>query len=517
MDLGTRQSVSQHEEKLLKILGPINKVAVRRKQRRDPRYVLTAAQLCQYAGLDTQVLSGKVRERLEMPVSSVCRAGSRFLPGCICVQFHEDSDQVMRWAMEHGALLCITRAQIDDLPCIVAEDPVAVYADMCRYFRGLRDVEVTAVVGSIGKTTTKRMISAVYAAQYATFADPENENQIDCVGYIFQHIPKGTSKLVQEVSEDTPGCLGLISHMIGPKVAVVTAIDKSHIEAFGSEEKILQEIASVTRGMPEDGIVILNIDDDNTADLIKDRPVVTVSMVDPDADFYAYDIRQEADGLSFNVVEKKSEKQYPVKLNMVFAKHNIYSALYAFAAGVCAGVEYRNIQKGLSSYRNVGIRQNVYQAGGAVLYVDCYNAVARSMRSAIIAADEIPVTGKRIAVLGDIEEAGDFSHEIHKEVISAVDASKFDVLLLYGQKMHQAAKEVKTRDSLEVICCQDKSAVSGQIKSRSPQGGDIILFKSSRKSAIEDTIKATWPLTYRMKMLEYYWPIIKWRLKVILS
>jgi len=517
MILGTRETVSQYEEKLLKLLGPVNNVASRRKRRKDPRYARTVGQLCEQAGLDVQTLTDTVREKLEREVSSVCRAGSRFTRDCICVQFHEDSDQVMRWAMDHGALLCVTRSQIDDLPCIVVENPVAVYADMCKYFRELSDIDVTAVVGSIGKTTTKRMIHAVYAAQYPTFADPENENQIDCVGYICQHIPQKSRKLVQEVSEDTPGCLGLISHMIRPSIAVVTAIDKSHIEAFGDEEKILEEIASVTRGMPADGKVIVNIDDDNTRSLIKDRPVVTVSLCDPEADFSAGEISLEKDGLRFQIREKAAGTRHWVKLHMVFAKHNIYSALYAFAAGVCAGVSREKILKGLAAYRTVGIRQNVYQAGGAVLYVDCYNAVARSMRSAITAADEIPASGRRIAVLGDIEEAGAYSDRIHQEVIAAVDASKFDTLLCYGEKMIRAAETTQVRGSLEVVCCRKKSAVSEQLKKKGPQGGDIVLFKSSRKSALEETIKAVWPVAYRQKMLSYYWPIIKWRLKVILS
>ena len=124
---------------------------------------------------------------------------------------------------------------------------------------------------------------------------------------------------------------------------------------------------------------------------------------------------------------------------------------------------------------------------------------------------------KRIAVLGDIEEAGAFSDEIHKEVIAAVDASQFDVLLLYGEKMLRAAEKVKVRDTLEVVCFTAKSPMSEAIRSKHLKTGDIVLFKSSRKSALEEVIKMTWPVTYRLKMLEYYWPIIKWRLKVILS
>ncbi len=516
MELGVRTQVSAQEAKLLKILELPNRLAFRRKQRRQPGFSLNVRQMLRIAGMDETQVPPVVKMLLDRTVVSVSRAGSRFIRGSVCVQFHEDSDDVMRWAFDQGALLCITRAQIDDLPCIVVQDPVEVYSAVCHYFRTLSQVEATAVVGSIGKTTTKRMLTAVYAAQYNTYADPENENQIDCVGYICHHIPKKAERLVQEVSEDTPGCLRLISQMLEPKLAVVTAVDKAHIEAFGSEEKILEEIASVTQGMPEDGQVIINLDDENTRNLIKDRKVVTISCKDRDADYYAEDISLQEDGLSFSVRVKETGRCYPVKLKTVYAKHNVYAALSAFAAGVCTGVDIKNIIKGIAAYRTVGIRQNVYRAGKTLLYVDCYNAVARSVHSAITAAAEIPVKNQRVAVLGDVEEAGEFSDDIHREIVEAVNGSNFSVVLFYGPKMIKAASEVTTRESLQVICCETREKLNATVK-KYAAAGNLILFKASRKSRLEEAIAATWPIVYRKKMLSYYWAIIKWRIKTICS
>ena len=96
MVLGTRENVSGHEEKLLKLLGPVGEVAAKAKKKRDSRYALTASRLCEIAGLETTSFSDAVKARLSDTVSSVCRAGSRFTRGCICVQFQEDGDQVIR-------------------------------------------------------------------------------------------------------------------------------------------------------------------------------------------------------------------------------------------------------------------------------------------------------------------------------------------------------------------------------------------------------------------------------------
>lgn len=202
-----KEQLASSELKLLKITKPIGNRIAARKARRDSNWNVTVRELCVMAGLDPQSFSEGVKARLERKVRQVCRAGSRMLDNCICVQLYEDGDNLMRWAMANGAIVVVTPKQIDDLPCIVVDNPVAVYAAMCGYYRKLTNVEITAVVGSIGKTTTKRMVSSVYSAQYNTFSDPENENQIDCVGYICQHIPAKTVKQVQEISEDTPGCV----------------------------------------------------------------------------------------------------------------------------------------------------------------------------------------------------------------------------------------------------------------------------------------------------------------------
>lgn len=512
----TRTNVSSKEELLLKILTPISKFSLHRKKQKKPKLFLPARKLLEIAEIDVSNLNEQVLDKLDYEVSQICRAGSRFSKNCICVQFAEDANELMHWAIKHGALFCITREPIENVPCIVTECPEAVYMKMCRYFREQANIEVTAVAGSIGKTTTKKMVDCVYKTQYNTFCDPENENQIDCVGYICQHIPPKTVKHVQEVSEDTPGCVKLISQMISPKIAIITAIDKSHLENFGDEQKIYDEIFSIQAGMEKDSTLIINIDDEkgNIED-IKCRKV-TISMKKKEADYYADRIEVGKAGLTFDVVEKCSQKRFRVKLNNVYAIHNIYPALSAFAAGVCSGIEYDDILKGLENYRTVGIRQNIYTSGKTVIYADCYNAVASSVKSAVNTADEMPVEGKRIVVLGDIEEGGSQSKEIHSDLIRIVDESKFDVFIAYGDKLLKALEDTKCRDSLKIIRCRDRQELNNAVK-KQKKGAGLILFKASRKSALEKSINYVFPVAYKKQMLKYYIPIIKWRMKVIVN
>ncbi|MBR4721083.1 MAG: hypothetical protein IK057_04910 [Clostridia bacterium] len=517
MDFGSKQSFSLTEKLLMKTLIPLGNLKYKGVKRKHYKKFLTVKEICNIADIDISQLNDSVKKVLNKKVSGAYRASSRFIKDCICVQLYEDGDGVMRWAASHGATVCVTSHNIEDIPCIVAENPAAVYSDICSYYRKRNPIEATTIVGSIGKTTTKKMVESVYKTQFETFCDAGNDNQIDGVGYFAQHIPERAEKWVQEVSEDTPGCVKEISKIVMPSINIVTAIDKSHIEEYGDENGILDEIRSIKEGMLENAVNIVSKDEDNTATLFSEKDnVIFVSVKDEQADYYAKDIVIKNDGMHFSVTDKKQNRDFPVFLPNVFAEHNVYSALYAFAAGVCAGVSYDNIVKGLSLYKATGIRQNVYRAKGMTVYADCYNAVAKSIRSAVEACDGIPVTGKRIAVIGDVEEAGDFSEAVHKEIVEIINNSRFDVLLTFGEKMEEAVKTTEVRSNLEVKSFFNKSKLNSEIRKYIEKDG-LILFKASHKSRLDTCISAIFPMAYFKNIAKSSLPQITHRLKVIKS
>ena len=238
---------------IISLTCAIGTFAQRMKKRKRPEMFLTVRQLLEIANIEIDSLSADIQKILDKNVLQISRAGSRFTKRSICVQLYNDGPQVLKWAMRHGALLLITKEQIEDFPCVVVNEPVKVYADMCAALYQTTAVNSTAVIGSIGKTTAKKMVYSVYSEAYNTFWEPGKDNQVDGIGYSAQHIPKRTEKWLQEVSEDTPGCAEQVSKIIKPNIAIITAIDKSHIEQFGNEQGILDEIASITKYMPDDG------------------------------------------------------------------------------------------------------------------------------------------------------------------------------------------------------------------------------------------------------------------------
>ncbi len=485
----------------------------RKKLRRSPDAFFTLKEFCERAGLDTEQFTDDVKDKLNDLVSQVCRYGDRLTGNCICVQLYEDDDNTMKKAVAEGALVCVSDHQIEGLPCIVVEKPATVYADMCCAVYDAAPLRTIAISGSIGKTTAKKMVDAVFNKNFHTLCDAGNANLLESVGHVCQHIPPKSEVFVAECSEDTPGMLTEMSKILKPEVVIITPVDKSHIAHYGSEENILNEVGSIADYLATNGVCITSMDDENTAGMFTDKTVMFVSAKNRDADYLADNISVDCDGLHFEITEKATGQVYPVFLKNTFGVHNVYPAMYAFAAGVAFGLDHAAIVKGLQSYRSLGIRQNAYKTRGVTIYADCYNAVAKSVRSAIDAAQNIPIKGKYIAVLGDIAEAGDYSASTHLEIADIVNTSKFEVFLAFGPQICEAVSKTTFRDGMIVIPCENRKKLNANIKKYAKRG-DLVLFKSSHSGHLNHSLRATFTVGYIYQGLKGIPPRFKWHLKM---
>ncbi len=430
------------------------------------------------------------------------------------------SDRVTaKKAVLKGAKLLISPTDFEEYPCLVSVNPILTYATLCRYYRDLcKDLHVTAVSGSIGKTTVKNMIGEVYKTCRNTTYTRANYNTRMAVGFAIQHIPKKAKMMVQEIHEGNPDETRFISKMLHPDLFVLTPIDKSHFERFGSEQKIKEEICSITEYMTESGTVIVDIDEFKDFSLLGNKRIISISSSGQSADFSLKGVNVSSDGLDFCIHVKAIDADYRVNLHNIYAPHNAQCALYAFAAGYLVGIEPSFIIRGLHNYRTSGDRQNVFRTrDGVLVYADCYNAVGRSMQSAISAAGGIKIPGKHIAVLGDVAEAGSTSFDTHKSIIQYINNSPFDYLIIIGSEFSKVLAQVSTRDGLIVRVSktiEDLSSIVREIV----QPGDLVLFKASHASNLSECIKMVWPKEYQERIAsanhneysEWFYDVIKY-------
>ena len=292
----------------------------------------------------------------------------------------------------------------------------------------LIDIPVVALTGSVGKTTTKDMIHAVLSKKYNTLKTQGNFNNgiglpLTLLSY------KGEEMMVLEMGMNSFGEISLLSNIARPNLSVITNVGHSHIGNLGSRENILKAKLEILEGMQEGAPVIFNSDDEMLATVENlEQECIEFSIENEDADVYAYNI--EVDDFSTSFTIKENEKEYRVKINLSGTKF-VYNALAAWTVGKMYDVDPEDRAEALASCEYTKMRMNIKKTDKYTIINDCYNASSESMGVALeMLARQ---NGRRIAVLGEIRELGEFAEEIHMEVGGKVAMSRVDILIFAGE------------------------------------------------------------------------------------
>ena len=149
----------------------------------------------------------------------------------------------------------------ENKPWIKVADTVEAMQKVGTFYRNRMNLPVVAVTGSVGKTTTREMISTVLASQKKVFQTIGNQNSQIGVPLTLSHLTREDEIAVLEIGMSERGQIEKLTNMIRPNVAVVTMIGVSHIAQLKTQENICLEKMDIVKGLPEDGMVFLNGDD----------------------------------------------------------------------------------------------------------------------------------------------------------------------------------------------------------------------------------------------------------------
>lgn len=479
-------------------------------------YKVTLGFLCNYANISEEDMSEEVKGRLNKKVVALAKAGGGYiLKNSLVFSVLDHSEELLKEAYAHGAIAVVCKKQIQGIPCIVVDNPMFVYAKMANYYRSSTITPVTAVVGSIGKTTTKMMLGSVYSQYATTCCENGNFTNITHILQLCQHIAKKYRQIICEISEANYGTIEAASIALTPKVSVITAIDFSHMEEYGDAEEIKRQICSIAKHMDKDGVVVVNKDGFDSFEYLNGRRTVTISSED-NADYVVTNTTVDSKGIMFELKDNIKNQLHTIRLSNVWGKHNVGIAAQVFAAASYLNIPSDQIIKGLKKYQPQGIRQNIYKSfNGRIIYADCYNAVAKSIESAIESASTIPLSNgsRKIAVIADVEEAGIVSEEMHKNIVDVLNKSDFDTILAYGPKLNKAIADYDKPIVKNIVRCNDFVDVMRALKANNKKN-DLILFKASHSWHLDKCIKKLWPISYYSKLLREKLPYLLWRISI---
>ena len=404
----------------------------------------------------------------------------------IALQGERDGHDFISAALENGAaaVLC-THAEVD-FPAIVVEDTRLALGEIARGERDRIGMKVVGITGSVGKSTTKEMVSAVLSSAYKVSKTPANHNNDIGMPMSILAMPEDTEVAVLEMGMNHFREIAYLASIGKPDVAVIINIGTMHVEHLGSMEGILKAKLEILEGMPADGTIVLNGDDTllwNQRTELKEKAVY-FGVQNPEADVTGSDVCQKADTLSFEA--NAGEKVIPICLHLEGA-HYVLDALAAVTVGVQLGITPENIAKSLRSFHNMEGRQEIFEKKGFTIISDCYNAGPESMAAALSVLGNRP--GRRVAVLGDMLELGRCTDAEHYK-IGRVAAEKADVLLAYGDHslrlLYGAITGGMSQSMARAFTDKDKLV---EVLKQMAKPGDVLLFKGSRGMRMEEVLE----------------------------
>ncbi len=325
--------------------------------------------------------------------------------------------------------------------CLLVPNTLTALQQMAAYWRRKLNVRVIGVTGSIGKSTTKEAIAQVLTQRYKTLKSVANLNNEIGLPLNVLRLTPGHQAAVLEMGFYVPGEIAQLCEIARPQVGVITNIGTVHAERAGSQEVIAQGKGELVEALPPapQGVAILNYDDPYVRPM-KERTKARVFYygLSPEAHLWADDVQgMGLEGIRFRLHYKKESIYLRVPM---IGRHSVETALRAAAVGLAESLTWDEIIRGLQESQAQLRLSAVRTESGALIIDDTYNAAPESTLAALNLLDEM--SGRKIAVLGDMLELGQYEREGHQKVGMRA-AQVADVLVTLGLRAHTIAESAR--------------------------------------------------------------------------
>ena len=377
---------------------------------------------------------------------------------------------------------------------IGVDDPLAAYQDLAGFYRSQFSIPVVAITGSNGKTTTKEMVSHTLARRWRILKTQGNFNNKIGVPHTLFGLNRRHQAAVIEMGVDQEGQTTRLCEMAKPTLGVITNVGPDHLEFFGTVESSARAKAELLKNLPNDGVVILNADDDYFGRFSKQANCSVLSYgLSSKSDVRASDIEFDHDGTRFRLSLPRRKRTKKIHIQLA-GHHNVSNALAGAAVGYALGLSGEEVAAGLAKVQPAPMRSQIRRWKGVTFLYDCYNANPASMNAAVTMLADLGREKRTIAVLGDMRELGPEEDRFHEEVGSFVakqGISHFIACGKFGRNLAHGARDAGMAPS-KISLAKNVSDAARTLK-RLVSRGDVILLKASRGARIERVLESLVP------------------------
>ena len=398
--------------------------------------------------------------------------------------------------MEAGALATLSEKDLGEtnFPYIKVESSLQAVKDIAEFYLKQLEIPVVGITGSVGKTSTKEMISAVLEQKYNVLKTEGNFNNEIGLPLTILRIRREHEAAVVEMGISEFGEMHRIAKVAKPDICVMTNIGQCHLENLIDRDGVLRAKSEIFDFLKTDGHIVLNGNDDKLITVQEVKGVKPVFYYVEDGTAKKADLPYE---ITADAIENKGLRGLNANLHFpeevcqidepIPGVHNVYNACAAACVGRIMGLTNEEICQGIAHAKTIAGRTNLITLGEVLVIDDCYNANPVSMKASLEVLQD--ALGRKVALLGDMGELGKNEVEMHREVGRFAAEKDIDVIVCTGtlcKEMAEAAKEVS--NGKKVLYFENREALEDALDELILPG-DSILVKASHFMQFEKIVK----------------------------
>ena len=369
---------------------------------------------------------------------------------------------------------------------IEVSDTEIALGDIAKFYKNKFKIPFIAVTGSVGKTTTRDMVYSTISAKYNSLKNVGNLNNQFGVPLTLFNLNKEHECAVIEMGMSGFNEIEYLANIVNPQIGIISNIGYSHVEHLGSRDGIFKAKMEIATNFDENSLLIVNGDDDclktlKTKDLVYK---LRTFGFDKDNDIYCESYEMDEESINFVAVinGKKEELFIPT-----VGKHNIYNAMAAILVGLNINMTIEEIKDGLKNFQCTKNRLDIIKKDKLTIIDSVYNASIDSMSAALNILGRYE--NRRVAILGDMFEMGEFAEFGHRQVGKAA-LGNIDIMIAIGKDSEFIVKELKENNMNEnnLYHFETKEEAIENLDNII-KDDDVILVKASRGMNLEKVVE----------------------------
>lgn len=389
-----------------------------------------------------------------------------------------DGHLYIEQAISKGAVCCvITDENYYDAnkPLVLVKDTLYAMRELGRWNLGKFNGKKIAITGSVGKTSTKAILSLVLSQKLKIYEAFKNFNNELGVAIVTSNIDLGAQYAIFEIGTNNPGEIKSLSEFLQPDVGIITGVGHSHIGRFGSLKEITKEKLAISEGVKKDGVLWINDGVDTSYYNFPEGINVKKFGFSKDSDIYIEELNVEKE---VNFIVNFNNFRYCFRINHPFS-HFAVNALPAIALAFENQFHYEEIYRGLDKFVPVEGRGEIIRTQNKIIINDTYNAGFEAVLSAVENLSKIDAP-KKIAILGEMAEIDGFEEKLYSRLKNEVEKRKDIYFYLVGESF----KDFKSLENVSYF--KDKSEL---INADILKGDGVYLVKASRSKRFEELVE----------------------------